>query len=209
MQWNRTSGRINRQKNAGMAKWHNWTIGGVTPDGKDATNELSYLILEAAKGCQTPHHTITVRVHEGTPEALMLKALEVVRTGIGMPAFISDKSYIEYLLSQGVPLDLARDYIMTGCLDVNIVGQSRIVSYGMFIVPLVFDIFMHNGMDPNTRNTPDYPKEALELMLSNLVRIGGEGERKAKEVVDAYLRRGHDGPYQYLNEIKSRGSSFS
>jgi pyruvate formate-lyase/glycerol dehydratase family glycyl radical enzyme len=152
MQWNRTSGRINRQKNAGMAKWHNWTIGGVTSDGKDATNELSYLILEAAKSSQTPHHTITVRVHEGTPEALMLKALEVVRTGIGMPAFISDKSYIEYLLSQGVPLNLARDYIMSGCLDVNIVGQSRIVSYGMFIVPLVFDIFMHNGIDPNTRN---------------------------------------------------------
>jgi pyruvate formate-lyase/glycerol dehydratase family glycyl radical enzyme len=152
MQWNRTSGRINRQKNAGMAKWHNWTIGGVTSDGQDATNELSYLILEAARKLQTPHHTITVRVHEGTPEALMLKALEVVRTGIGMPAFISDKSYIEYLLSQGVPLSLARDYIMSGCLDVNIVGQSRIVSYGMFIVPLVFDIFMHNGIDPNTHN---------------------------------------------------------
>jgi pyruvate-formate lyase len=51
-----------------------------------------------------------------------------------------------------VPLSLARDYIMSGCLDVNIVGQSRIVSYGMFIVPLVFDVFMHNGLDPNTHN---------------------------------------------------------
>ena len=150
MQINRTSGKINRQKNAGMAKWHNWTIGGQTPEGEDATNELSYLILEAAKRCQSPHHTITVRVHEGTPEALMLKALEVVKTGIGMPAFVGDKSYIEYLLSQGVPLKVARDYIMTGCLDVNIVGQSRIASYDMFIVPLVFYIFMHNGVDQNT-----------------------------------------------------------
>lgn len=150
MQINRTSGKINRQKNTGMAKWHNWTIGGQTPEGEDATNGLSYLILEAAKRCQSPHHTITVRVHEGTPEALMLKALEVVKTGIGMPAFVGDKSYIEYLLSQGVPLKVARDYIMTGCLDVNIVGQSRIASYDMFIVPLVFYIFMHNGVDQNT-----------------------------------------------------------
>ncbi|UCB44090.1 MAG: hypothetical protein JSV77_05505 [Dehalococcoidales bacterium] len=150
MQINRTSGRFNRQKNAGIAKWHNWTIGGQTSEGKDATNELSYLILEAALRCQTPHHTITVRVHEETPNPLMLKALEVVRTGIGMPAFIGDKSYIEYLLSEGVPLETARDYIMTGCLDVNIVGQSRIGAYDMFIVPLVFDIFMHNGIDPNT-----------------------------------------------------------
>lgn len=150
MQINRTSGKANRQKNAGLAKWHNWTIGGVTPEGYDATNDLSYLILEAAKRCPTPHHTITVRVHDGTPERLMQKSLEVVRTGIGMPAFVSDKSYIEFLLSQGVPLRTARDYIMTGCLDVNIVGQSRIASYGMFIAPLALDIFMRNGIDPNT-----------------------------------------------------------
>lgn len=150
MQINRTSGKANRQKNAGLAKWHNWTIGGVTPEGNDATNEMSYLILEAAKRCPTPHHTITVRVHDGTPEKLMQKSLEVVRTGIGMPAFVSDKSYIEFLLTQGVPLRTARDYIMTGCLDVNIVGQSRIATYGMFIAPLALDIFMRNGIDPNT-----------------------------------------------------------
>lgn len=150
MQLNRTSGSLNRQKNAGLAKWHNWTIGGVTPEGEDATNELTYLILEAARECPTPHHTITLRVHEGTPEPLMLKALEVVKTGIGMPAFVGDRSYIEFLLSQGVPLRTARDYIITGCLDVNIVGQSRIGPYGMFIVPLVLNIFMHNGMNPHT-----------------------------------------------------------
>jgi pyruvate formate-lyase/glycerol dehydratase family glycyl radical enzyme len=150
MQLNRTSGRLLRQKNAGLAKWHNWTIGGVTPEGEDATNELTYLILQAALQCPTPHHTITLRVHEGTPEALMLKALEVIKTGIGMPAFVGDKSYVEFLLSHGVPLRTARDYIMTGCLDVNIVGRSRIGPYGMFIVPLVLDIFMHNGVDPNT-----------------------------------------------------------
>ena len=150
MQLNRTSGKANRQKNSGMAKWHNWTICGVTPDGEDATNELSYLILEAAKDCPTPHHTITVRVHDGTPEPLMLKALEVVRTGIGMPAFVGDKSYIGFLVNEGVPLSDARDYSMSGCIDASIVGKSRIASYGMFIVPLVFDIFVHNGVDPNT-----------------------------------------------------------
>jgi pyruvate formate-lyase/glycerol dehydratase family glycyl radical enzyme len=150
MQLNRTSGRLLRQKNAGLAKWHNFTIGGVTAEGRDATNELTYRILQAAVECPTPHHTITLRVHEGTPEALMLKALEVVRTGIGMPAFVGDKSYIEFLLSHGVPLRTARDYIMTGCLDVNIVAQSRIGPYGMFIVPLVLDILIHNGIDPNT-----------------------------------------------------------
>jgi formate C-acetyltransferase len=141
-------GKLQRDKWAGMARWNNWVIGGVTPDGADATNELSYLVLEAARDCQTPHHTITVRVHEGTPEPLMLKALEVVQTGIGMPAFIGDRSYIEYLISQGVPLHEARDYALAGCLDVNIPGKSRIHAFGMFITPRVLEITMHNGFDP-------------------------------------------------------------
>jgi len=143
-------GKIQREKWAGMARWNNWVIGGVTPDGEDATNALSYLILEAAKDCQTPHHTITVRVHEKTPEELMLKALEVVKTGIGMPAFVGDKSYIEYLVNQGVPLREARDYALGGCLDANLPGKSRINAFGMFIVPLVFEIFMNNGIEPRT-----------------------------------------------------------
>ncbi|MBN2401766.1 MAG: formate C-acetyltransferase [Spirochaetes bacterium] len=141
-------GKLQRQKWAGMARWHNWIIGGITPDGKDATNELSYLILDAAKDCQTPHHTITVRVSESTPESLMLKALDVVKTGMGMPAFIGDKSYIEYLTGQGVPLRDARDYALAGCLDVNLPGKSRINAFGMFIVPRVFEITMNNGFDP-------------------------------------------------------------
>jgi formate C-acetyltransferase len=151
MQYNFVGGgKLQREKWSGMARWNNWVIGGVTPDGKDATNELSYLILEAAKACQTPHHTITVRVHEGTPEPLMLKALEVVKTGMGMPAFIGDKSYIGYLVGQGVPLEDARNYALAGCLDVNIPGKSRIHAFGMFIVPRVFEITMNNGIDPRS-----------------------------------------------------------
>jgi formate C-acetyltransferase len=151
MQYNFVGGgKIQRDKWAGLARWNNWVIGGVTPDGEDATNELSYLILEAAKDCQTPHHTITVRVHEKTPESLILKALEVVKTGIGMPAFVGDKSYIEYLVSQGVPLREARDYALAGCLDVNIPGKSRILAFGMFIVPLVFEMAMNNGIESRT-----------------------------------------------------------
>jgi formate C-acetyltransferase len=145
-----TGGRGQREKWSGLAKWHNMIIGGQTPEGEDATNELSYLILEAAEDCPTPHHTITARVHEKTPETFMLKSLEVVRTGIGMPAFVGDKGHIEFLLSYGIPIKLARDYTLAGCLDVNLTGRSRNCAYPMFIVPRVFDIFIHNGIDPHT-----------------------------------------------------------
>jgi pyruvate formate-lyase/glycerol dehydratase family glycyl radical enzyme len=139
-----------RMQHAGMAKWHNMVIGGVTPNGQDATNELTYLILEAAKRLSTPHHTITLRVHERTPEELMIKALEVVKIGVGMPAFVGDRSYIEFLLSKGVPLPVARNYAIGGCLDVAIPGLMRIVEANFFVVPKVLEIFLNDGVDPRT-----------------------------------------------------------
>jgi len=150
MELNRISGKANRQKNSGMAKWHNCTIGGQTADGSDATNEMTYLILEAARLCPTPHHTITLRVHEGTPQALMVKALELVRTGIGMPAFVGDPSYLAFLEGQGVPREQARDYVMCGCLDVGLPGDSRVASCPMFVTSMVLDLALNDGIDPRT-----------------------------------------------------------
>jgi pyruvate formate-lyase/glycerol dehydratase family glycyl radical enzyme len=149
MHINRISGRLARQKNAGMAKWHNMTIAGIIPQtGEDATNELSYLVLDAIKLCPVPHHTVTVRVNESTPQELLIKALEVVKTGIGMPAFVGDRSYIEYLLSEGLSLENARNYAMGGCIDPTVPGKSRIAVYFMFIVTKVFEVTMNNGFDP-------------------------------------------------------------
>lgn len=150
MTLNRTSGKSARQKNAGMAKWHNMTIGGVTPKGNDATNALSYLVLDAVLQCPTPHHTVTIRVHDATPEKLIKKGLTVVKTGIGMPAFVGDRSYIEYLLAEGVSLADARNFAMGGCIDATLPGKSRIASYGMFIVPKVLELTLFNGRDPRT-----------------------------------------------------------
>jgi pyruvate formate-lyase/glycerol dehydratase family glycyl radical enzyme len=138
-------GKRLRERQAGMARWQNCTIGGVDIHGKDATNELSYLILEAALDCRTPHFTITVRVHEGTPEPLMLKALEVVRTGIGLPAFVGDKSYIDYLTSNNATIEDARNYCLVGCLDPGIAGKARCM-YPMFNVGTVFEYAMNNGV---------------------------------------------------------------
>ncbi|MCD8154973.1 MAG: hypothetical protein LUF78_09880 [Clostridiales bacterium] len=147
MQFNFVSGNAKqRDKWAGMARWHNFVIGGVDKDGNDATNELSYLVLKAAYEVRTPQFTITIRVNENTPARLMLEGMKLVQTGLGMPAFVSDKSYINGLVDQGVPLEEARDYALAGCLDLNLPGKSRINALGMFIVPKVLDIMMHNGV---------------------------------------------------------------
>lgn len=145
MKINRVSGKANRAKNAGMAKWYNWTIGGQKADGSDATNELSYLLLDAAKDTNLPHHTVTVRVHKNTPDKLMLKAMEVVKSGLGMPAFLGDESYINFFTNGGLSLEEARDYCATGCVDGNVQAVTRTQVAVFFVVPQGMDIFMHNG----------------------------------------------------------------
>ena len=151
MELGRTSGSELRKKNSGMAKWHNYTIGGVDPiTGEDATNDLTYLLIDAAMVTKTPHNTLTLRVHEKTPPALMHKALECVRLGLGMPAFVSDGSYTATFASRGCPIEYARDFVMTGCLDGNLPGKSRTGPVPMVTFPLIFDIFRHNGVDVKT-----------------------------------------------------------
>ncbi|NLV49106.1 MAG: hypothetical protein GXY20_00255 [Clostridiales bacterium] len=151
MELNRTSGSELRKKNSGMAKWHNYTIGGVDPKtGEDVTNDLTYLLIEAAMITRTPHFTLTLRVHDKTPPELMQKALECVRMGLGMPAFVSDKSYQATFTSRGCPAYLARDFVMTGCLDGNLPGKSRTGPVPMVTFPLIFDIFRHRGIDVKT-----------------------------------------------------------
>ena len=193
MKLNRVSGKANRAKNAGMAKWYNWTIGGVDKDGNDASNELTYLLLDAAIDTHVPHHTLTLRVHEGTPEPLMKKALECVRTGIGMPAFVGDKSYINFFTQQlgdnNLTVEEARDWCCTGCVDGNVVGKTRTQVAAFFIIPHAMDIALHDGYcrytnemvgkkvgDVKEMKTYEEVEAAIFDEIAYLMRMAGERE---------------------------------
>jgi pyruvate-formate lyase len=150
MEISNISGKEVRKRGVGRARWYNMTIGGVKEDGSDATNELSYLVLEALLRCPTTHHTITMRVAESTPESLILKGIEAQARGLSIPAFIGDPSYINFFLTYGVSLEHARDYVITGCLDANLPGRSRAITIGMFITPLTLEFFLNDGVDRKT-----------------------------------------------------------
>lgn len=134
-----------RDASSGGANWFNFTIGGVDRDGNDATNDLTYMMIEATRETMLPNHTLSVRVHEGTPDLLMKKALELVKTGIGMPAFVSDREYINFFTEHGVSVEDARNYALSGCLDGNIPGKTRIAGGGFIGNTQILDIFLHNG----------------------------------------------------------------
>jgi pyruvate-formate lyase len=154
MELNQQSGKEIRKRTSAGARWMNMTIGGVKPDGSDATNELTHLILDALMECPTTHHTISLRVADSTPDSIMLKAVTAQAKGMSMPAFVGDKSYINYFNrpddpDDGLDIEIARDYCMTGCIDGNIAGRTRTMGITMFVVPKVLDLFMHDGWDAN------------------------------------------------------------
>lgn len=138
-------GSQSRDGSSGGANWFNFTIGGVDKDGHDATNDLTYMLIEASYETQLPNHTISLRVHEHTPDLLMKKALELVKTGLGMPAFVSDNEYINFFLEHGMGIEDARNYALSGCLDGNIPGKTRIAGGGFVGNMQLLDIFLHNG----------------------------------------------------------------
>ncbi len=154
MEMNQQSGREIRKRTSGSARWMNMTIGGVRPDGSDASNELTRLILRAVMMVKTPHHTVTLRVADTTPDDVMLLAIKCQAAGCSMPAFVGDKSYIDYFTQvhdpdDGLPVEVARDYCMTGCIDGNVQYRTRTMGITMFVCPLMLDIFMNDGWDKN------------------------------------------------------------
>jgi len=207
-----TSGQTHRNKYGGLAKWHNLVIGGQDADGRDATNELSHLILEAAETCPCPHPTITMRVHGGTPPALMDRALRLIGTGIGLPALLSDSNCIEFLEREGIDLPTARNYAVAGCLAINIIAESRMVACPMFVAPLVLNFALHGGIDPRTGQRagpetrpldqcPDFETfyAAVKTQLGHFLALQGEfnnvtihsyGERFPQPVESALSKGG-------------------
>jgi len=136
-------------------------IGGVDAHGNDVTNEMSYLVLEAAESVKTLQGSICLRIHDGTPKELLLKSIDVIKTGIGYPAIFNDKSMIPLCQNWGFTLEEARDYVIFGCVYLHIPGLNAMHQGGGYIMPpKCLWWALHQGMDPETgeqrgAHTPD------------------------------------------------------
>jgi len=127
------------------------TLGGVDENGKDITNEMTYLVLETAETMRTLEPSIALRYHDGTPDRLLSKASEVIHTGIGYPSFFNDKSMIPTLQKWGVPAADARDYAVTGCVYIEIPGKNIARrAHGGLILPKCLWWALHRGKNPKT-----------------------------------------------------------
>lgn len=122
------------------------TIGGQTPNGEDATNDLSYLILESKRGLPIPYPDLAARVHTGTPERFLKKCAEVIKEGQGFPKLLNDEEIVPLYLAKGATLEEARDYAVSGCTETRLVNKETYIN-GCALVNLgaLVELVMNNG----------------------------------------------------------------
>lgn len=104
----------------GYAHWEAVTIGGKTPDGRDATNELTYLILQSKRAVPLNYPDLAARIHSRSPERYLMEIAETIKEGSGFPKIFNDEEIIPLYLQKGVPLDVINDYAASGCSEVRL-----------------------------------------------------------------------------------------
>ena len=110
---------------AGYSLFQNLIVGGQDKDGCDVTNDLSFMCITASKHVFLPQPSLSIRVWNKSPHELLLKAADLTRTGIGLPAYYNDEVIIPSLLSRGLTLEDAREYNIIGCVEPQKAGKTE------------------------------------------------------------------------------------
>jgi formate C-acetyltransferase len=181
---------------AGVPQWQNLNVGGRKPDGEDATNDLSYLCIEAMANLKIVQPDISIRVHRHTPEKLLLAACKLSRLGTGHPKFYNDELITLSMVSRGLSIEEARDFSIMGCVEPRALGEGIHITGGHVNVPTALELALNNGVYPLTGmqlgpmtgvssefDTFEKLWEAVEIQLDNMIRH--------LFIVDAYAERAY------------------
>jgi pyruvate formate-lyase/glycerol dehydratase family glycyl radical enzyme len=152
--WIKTNHVLKFRGAASAALWsgyivnQNITIGGQDRCGRDVTNELTWMCLEAEGKLHLKEPQFTLRIHAGTPEKLLVRAAKVIAGGGGKPQLVGDNTIISALQNVGIPLTKARDYGIIGCVEPSVVGGWGSHKSGHLNLPKVLELALFNGFDP-------------------------------------------------------------
>lgn len=130
--------------------FQNISLGGVDSEGKDATNDVDYLLLEAQNRVRLMQPTLSILYHDNLPDDFLLKAAELVRTGIGMPAFFNNNLSIQAFLAMGTSLEDARNHCIIGCVERGLSHTCNTANNSFFSMPKMLELALHGGRDPKS-----------------------------------------------------------
>ena len=140
---------------AGYSLFQNLIAGGVNEDGVDVTNDLSFMCINASMHVALPQPSLSVRVWNGSPHEFLIRAAELTRTGIGLPAYYNDEVIIPALVSRGLTLQDARDYNIIGCVEPQKAGKTEgWHDAAFFNMCRPLELVFHNGKDKGVQVGP-------------------------------------------------------
>jgi formate C-acetyltransferase len=171
----------------------NLTIGGQTPEGADATNELTYIALEATRYCHRPHPNLCLRLHPGSPQRLWEEGVRTIAAGTGTPALYNDAPTIAGMMRLGVPLEEARDWCPAGCSQTVIPGRAHFMNdAGLVNAAKILELALHDGYD-----------NRLQAQVGP--RTGAPESLGSFEAVEEALRR----QISYFAELEARVNNLN
>ncbi|MGL6106209.1 trans-4-hydroxy-L-proline dehydratase [Romboutsia sp.] len=125
----------------------NLNTGGITEDGRDGVNEVSYLILDCMDEMKLLQPSSNVQISRKTPQKFLKRACEISRKGWGQPAFYNTDAIIQELLNAGKTIQDARLGGCSGCIETGNYGKEAYILTGYFNLPKIFELTLYNGFD--------------------------------------------------------------
>jgi formate C-acetyltransferase len=135
----------------GYPMFQNLTIGGQTPEGLDATNELTLLALCAQATVRLVQPNLTARVHKKSPREYLIACTNVIRMGMGFPSLFCDEIIIKAMLHREVAIEDAYDYCLVGCVEPSVQGKwGGRYGAGLTNISKILEVALHGGRDPRS-----------------------------------------------------------
>lgn len=125
-------------------------LGGLTEDGEDGVNELTYLLLDVIEEMRLLQPSSMIQVSKKNPDQFIRRALKIIRTGFGQPSVFNTDAIIQEMLRQGKSLQDARNGGASGCVETGAFGKESYILTGYFNIPKILEITLNNGIDPRT-----------------------------------------------------------
>jgi pyruvate formate-lyase/glycerol dehydratase family glycyl radical enzyme len=125
-------------------------LGGLRPDGSDAVNDVTYLLLDVIEEMRLLQPSASIQVSHASPDQFILRALEIIRTGFGQPSVFNADAIVQELLRQGKSLPDARQGGSSGCVEVGAFGRENYNLTGYFNLPKILELTLNDGLDPRT-----------------------------------------------------------
>lgn len=175
-------------------------IGGLTEEGLDGTNELSYLILDVIEEMRILQPSSMIQVSKKSPEKLLHRAAQITKTGFGQPSYFNTDAIIQELLEQGKSIEDARNGGASGCVETGAFGTESYILTGYFNINKILEITLNNGIDPvkgkkigiETGDPVDF-KNMDELLaaykgqLNHFINIKIKGNTTIEKLFDEFM----------------------